>query len=217
MPHRFTGLFLALVGLMALASCGKPAPGSVAARHAQVVAALAAGDGQALYPLLDDRVQGELSALYESVASTVAKIDERYPARQRDAARREAGAALIEGIEGPEALFLRLLGERSPQKLSRLQTLGAVEGRVTQDGDSAQLTTKGGDVWNYRAHPEAGDWRWVPPDPDREFLRAALARARKNAAQVDDQLSRLHRFRQGVIEEMSEGGDTPVPRGKTGP
>ena len=211
-----------VVGVLALtlaagAGCGSAEPGSPAEAYEGLVAALEARDSSALYGMLHDGLQAELSELYQVATACIADVDRYYPAKQRAAAREAAGAGLVGDLAGPAQLFSRLLVPSEPNELSSFQRLGGRISRTNVQGDTAQLTSHAGDVWEMRKAAD-GSWRWYPPEEDRRAVRDALDRAKANHERIKANVARYELLRDdGVVRILPVDHVSPPADGGPAP
>ncbi len=162
-----------------LGACYSPDPRTLKGAIAFATEALAAGDGERLFLVIDERSRHALHSIVHDRRAAASLVQASYPPRHRPAALRALGTAA--GVSSPAALFA-LRCERTC-RAAMTRALGAPISQQKQDGEVLVTTArgqvrlrKGSDTWYGLV------WRTEALARERTRANADLARVRANAA-----------------------------------
>jgi hypothetical protein len=194
MPRIFRRLVLAGAMTVTATGCSLPEgdPTTPTGAHYRWLAAVASGDGEALWALLDPSIRDDYERWRVAERAAVARIRSDYPKAEVEPAL----AAFDGGWRGdlPEAqrLFEATRRAEGPPTLEGLSTLGARvrSESLSEDGRTATLSTWGGDEVS-AVKGDDGRWHLRLSRLEVERLRTAREAAERNLARVMENLRQL--------------------------
>jgi hypothetical protein len=209
-----SGLVVSLIGFVALVAtgCGEETdPTSAEGAYLDARKALVEGDGARLWARCDDRTHRYFKRRYETLVQMDETIEQYLPQTDRDLARRQAGTELLDSVEGPKALFERIV---RPQKLvvdqPRRLGLNIEKIQLSQDQSAAVVVTRAGQKFHLVKGDDA-HW-YVDLVESVPALRERLAWIEENRTAlektVDKRIAEERERREAVISELM-GVETP--------
>lgn len=160
---------------LTLLACGHPTEGPGAAAR-DFLQASVTRDAHVLNTLLPQSTQAQLNKLHETLKQIRSLVSDHYPGETAKEALKASGADILDIADTPGRLFDSLiLRSGTPEQLSNSQKWSLRIRSTVVDGETAQVTTWGGDL--VRLVVEAKQWRVLLGGDDTARLSSLVAQA----------------------------------------
>ncbi len=129
---------------------------ALVAIHSQMTEALVSVDTETLYVLSSSELHTRLDDFHGRWEKTVQRVRKEYPTAEKEKALKQLAVGVSEKVENGKELFVHLL-ELPDGPVDGLVKQGLEIAELVLNGDRAVVTTKAGEVFEYRF--ENGQWR----------------------------------------------------------
>ena len=161
--------------LSMLSACGHPTDGPGAAAH-NFLQASVTRDAQTLNTLLPQSTKAQLNELHQALKQIRSLISEHYQDETAKEALKASGADILDIADTPGRLFDSLiLRSGTPEQLSTSQEWSLRIRSTVIDGETAQVTTWGGNL--VRLVLEAKQWQVLLNGDDTARLSSLVTHA----------------------------------------